>query len=137
MREVLPGLLWIGNARDIRAFRKILSAGITAIVDLAMEELPIQPPRDIIYCRFPLLDGEGNPPALLQIVVQTTASLIRNNLPTLVACGGGMSRSPAVVAAALASVRTAPIDRMLQDVTGNGLHDVSPALWSELRQAVI
>ena len=136
MREVLPGLLWIGNARDTRAFREMLSAGITAIVDLAMEEPPTQPPRDIICCRFPLIDGEGNPPALLRIVVQTTASLIRSGLPNLVACGGGMSRSPAVVAGAMASVRTASIDRMLQDVTKNGPHDVSPAFWSELQQAV-
>ena len=44
------------DARDISA---VLGLGIVAIVDLAMEEPSIHFPRDIVYCRIPLVDGSG------------------------------------------------------------------------------
>ena len=48
--------LWIGNAHDARDVRGVLAFGIGVVIDLAIEEPPIHFPRDIVYCRFPLLD---------------------------------------------------------------------------------
>jgi protein-tyrosine phosphatase len=101
MREVIPQMLWVGNAREARDISNLLDLGIAAVVDLAIEEAPIVFPRDVVYCRFPLIDGSGNSQALLKAAVETTTSLVCENVPTLVACSGGMSRSPAVVAVAL------------------------------------
>jgi len=135
MREVLPKYLWIGNAVDARNVKCVLDAGITAVVDLAIEMPPIFYPRDVVYCRFPLIDGSGNNLPVLRAAIDTTARFICGSVPTLVTCDGGMSRSPAVVAAALAAVEGTPMDAALQRVAELGPHDVSTTLWAEVRQA--
>jgi len=135
MREITPRLIWTGNARDARELSKLLSLEIAAIVDLAIEEPPVQPPRDLIYCRFPLFDGAGNRPGVLRAAMDTTARLFASGIPTLVACSSGMSRSPAITAAALAAVQSMPLDDALIQVAENGPHDVSPSLWSEVERS--
>src|ERR1700733_13837316 len=114
MRQAIPQILWIGNAREARDISSVLAQDIVAVIDLAIEEPPIVFPRDIVYCRFPLLDGAGNPPGLIKAAVETATTLVRNSTPTLVTCGGGMSRSPAIVAEALARVKRADRRKMLE-----------------------
>jgi protein-tyrosine phosphatase len=135
VREVIPKLLWIGNARDARSVSEVLNAGIKAIVDLAIEEPLIVFPRDIVYARLPLLDGMGNDPTIIRAAVSMTAMLITGRVSALVACSGGMSRSPAIVAAAVASVRGTPMDEALRDLARHGPHDVVPGLWAEIQAA--
>ncbi len=134
MREVIPKVLWIGNALEARDVQAVLGVGITAVVDLAMEEPPIHFPRDMTYCRFPLIDGAGNTPAVIKAAIDTTISFIRGRVPTLVACDGGMSRSPAIVAAALAEVEGTTIEEALLRVAAVGPHDVSTTLWAEVER---
>lgn len=117
MREVIPQRLWIGNAIDARDVTRVLDHGISAIVDLAIEEPPIQFPRDVVYCRFPLADGAGNQPAILRAAIETTANFIASGTPTLVGCGAGMSRSPAIVAAATAMKEQIPLADALRRLT--------------------
>src|SRR6188768_4058788 len=100
MRSITPNILWIGNAHDIRNVSAALSLGIRAVVDLAANEAPVPYPRDIVYCRIPLSDGPENDAALLRLAIFVTVEVIRAQMPTLVACSAGMSRSPAIVAAA-------------------------------------
>jgi hypothetical protein len=135
MRDVISQVLWIGNARDAREISRLLNLGVAVVVDLALEEAPIVFPRDVVYCRFPLVDGSGNSHTLLKAAVETAATLIRERVPTLVACNGGMSRSPAVVAAALARVEQTDPHKELLRVAGTGPHDVSPVFWAELTEA--
>ena len=94
MRQVGEYPLWIGTARDARDIRAVLDADIEAVVDLAMEEPPVALTRELVYLRFPLLDGEGNPVWLLRSAVVAVSQLIAARVPTLVACSAGMSRSP-------------------------------------------
>ena len=68
MREILPRLLWIGNARDARDFNQVLDLGITAVIDLAREEPPISYPREIVYCRLLLIDGDENQTVVLPVL---------------------------------------------------------------------
>lgn len=136
MREAIPGRLWIGNARDARDIRDVLQQGISAILDLAIDEPPIVFPRDVFYCRAPLLDGEGNAPARLAAVLQLAASLVSDRVPTLIACSGGMSRSPAVAAGALALSHGGEPDAMLRQVLSNGPSDVSPGFWTAVVESV-
>jgi hypothetical protein len=132
MREIIPTRLWIGNALDARDIRGVLGCGIVAIVDLAIEEPPIQFPRDIVYCRFPLIDGAGNQPAILRAAVQTVAGFMVSGMPTLVACGAGMCRSPAVVAAAMATTERITLADALARLTAGQPHDVSPGLLQDI-----
>jgi len=136
MREIIPGLVWIGNARDAGDVAGVLANEIGAVIHLAIEEPPCPFPRDIIYCRFPLLDGEGNPPANLRTAIQTVLMLFEANVPLLVACSGGMSRSPAIVAADIACAKNESPDEWLKKITAAGPHDVAPTLWNEIRTCV-
>jgi hypothetical protein len=133
MRAIVRDLLWIGNAVDACNIKAVLDAGIMAVVDLAIEEKPVVFPREIVYCRVPMVDGEGNAPAIFRLAIDTTSTLLRYRVPTLVACAGGMSRSPAVAAAALALVRGTSLDTMLEEIAATGPHDVVPGLWAAIK----
>lgn len=77
MHEVIPNRLWIGNAVEARDLRCLLEMGVTALVDLAIEEIPPSVVRELVYCRIPLIDGASNPPERLLLAVETVASLAR------------------------------------------------------------
>jgi protein-tyrosine phosphatase len=134
MHNVTPYPLWLGHAGDGRALRAILDAGISALVDLAAMEPPPPIPRDLIYCRFPLVDGQGNAAGVLRAAIETTARLLQSRTPTLVFCSAGMSRSPAIAAAALAVVNHQTLDECLKYVTRFTGCDVSPGLWNDVRK---
>jgi protein-tyrosine phosphatase len=133
MRQLLPYSLWLGHAGDGRAFRSVLDSGIKAVVQLAAEEPAVQLPRDLISCRFPILDGPGNDPKLLYLAMTTVANLLEKRVPVLVCCGGGMSRSPAIAAAALAMVYQESPDDFLKKTAERQPADVVPGLWNEVK----
>ena len=135
MRQVTSERLWIGNAMDVRDPVRLFDTGVEAIVDLAYEEPPSVLPRGLVYCRFPLVDGAGNRPQLLAAAVGTIVALLRRQVPTLVGCGAGMSRAPAVVAAALGIVRGVSPETCLQELIEGHPHDVSPSLWTDIKNA--
>lgn len=136
MREVIPGRLWIGHGGDALDPVEVLDAEVAGLVNLAAEELPPTLPRDILYCHFPLVDGPGNSASMLKIAVDTIASLLREKIPTLVYCGAGMSRSVAVASAAVARWRGETLEQTLKSLTDIVPHDVSPALWHDLREVI-
>ncbi len=132
MREVIANSLWIGNARDARDVPAIMAQAIAAVVDVALEEHPAVLPRDVAYCRFPLLDGEGNSTAMIQAAIRTTASFLEAKICTLVTCGGGMSRSPSVAAMAIAQIEHIHPEEALKRIAATGPHDVSTIFWKQL-----
>ncbi|MFO0892571.1 MAG: protein tyrosine phosphatase [Isosphaeraceae bacterium] len=131
MRRVPGYAIWLGHAGDARDSAALGAAAIAAVVDLALEEPPGAGTREQIYCRFPLLDGPGNPAWLLKAAVETTACLIRSGAPTLVACGAGQSRAPCIAAHALGRIRGESPAAILIELAEAGLADVSPGLWAE------
>lgn len=134
MRQIVPFTLWLGHVGDIRDWRVVFDAGIQAIIDLAGNEPPASPPRELVYCRFPLVDGAGNEPRLLEAAVTTLEHFLRTSIPVLVYCSAGLSRSPAVTAAALARTTGRPLDDCLVVVQKTGSVDVSPGLWASLQR---
>ena len=136
MREIIPQLLWIGNALEARDITRVLQNGTEVVIDLAIEEKPIQFPREIVYCRFPLIDGHGNAPELLQAAVESAARFVFAKRRSLICCGAGMSRSPAVAAKVLARIRGCTAEESLLEIASHGPHDVSPLLWTDLSKAV-
>ena len=133
MREILQRKLWIGNAGDGRDPERLLAAGIVAVLNLAAEEPSPFLPRSMVYCHFPIMDGSQEGHGVLDVAIQSLVSLLKNQVPTLVYCGAGMSRSPAVVAAALSIVQGGSVDERLRDVVAGHPHDVSPQLWEAIR----
>jgi hypothetical protein len=135
VRQVSPYWLWLGHAGDGRDFPALYEAGIRAVVQLALEEPALHPPRDLVYCRIPLLDGAGNADDVLFLAIRTVADLLRRRVPALVCCGAGMSRAPAVAAAALALVEQEPPEDCLRRLAEHGHPtDVMPGLWNEIVQ---
>jgi protein-tyrosine phosphatase len=136
MRLIPATSLWLGHAGDARDLRAVLAAGIDALVDLAVEEPPAKLTREIVYARFPLVDGSGNAEWLLRAALVTTTCLLRERTPTLIFCGAGMSRSPAVAAGALALHTGRPPEDCLAEVLRGGPGDVSPALGADVRRVL-
>jgi protein-tyrosine phosphatase len=135
MRAILPHL-FLGNALDARNLRQLYELQIAAVIDLALEEPPAQLGREIVYCRFPLNDGACNPPWLLRAAIETTLALLDQSINTLVACSGGMSRSPSVVAAVLSIAHRRNPDECLLEIVRNQPREVSPPLWTDVKELV-
>jgi protein-tyrosine phosphatase len=134
MRKIDGFPLWIGHAGDVLDPSGIVSAGVRAVVDLALNEARASLPRDLAYCRFPIFDGQGNPLWMLRAAVATVACLLRSNTPTIVLCSAGMSRSPCIAAAAIAAVQDWALSQAFELVLRSGPADVSPGLWGDVRE---
>ncbi len=74
----------------------------------------------------------GNDEGLLDLAISTLATLIRTRIPTLVCDDSGLSRAPAVAAAALALAHHEAPEACLWRVAQDHHSDVSPGLWSEI-----
>ncbi|MCS6864018.1 MAG: hypothetical protein RMJ56_08305 [Gemmataceae bacterium] len=138
LRQIEGYPLWVGTARDARDLTTVLAAGIEAVVDLATLSEPVVPPRELVYLRFPLVDGGDNPPWELCAAIQAVAGLVRLGVPTLVVCDGGMSR--AVVIASAATWFQTPLktslDEVLEKCAAAGPCDVQPRLWMDVKRYV-
>ena len=135
MNQIKPYPLWVGHVGDGRAFQELFDKGIRAIVQLAAEEPSIQAPRDFVLYRFPLDDCNGNDPDLLSLAITSVAGLISKNVPTLVCCGAGMSRSPAWSLRS-SLVQHIGLDECLKTVTRHHAADVLPGFWDDVNRAV-
>jgi len=120
----------------LKDLRTILTNGIEAIVDLAIAELPELLTRDIAYIKLPLPDSTGNMDWTIRIAVATVYNLLVEEVPTLVCCDAGMSRSPCIVAAALGRIRSVSIENGLEIVHQTGPIDVSPGFLSEVKHTL-
>jgi len=132
MYEIHPNLFWVGHALDIREPRGLFDAGITAVVDVAFEELPAQLPRQLIYCRFPLNDGGGNAPSVLTQTVQTLVDLLSSGTRTVVACSAGMSRSPTIAAFSLAAHLSQEPNDVITRIADIKSLELKRALWNDV-----
>ena len=132
MVQIKPFLLWLGHAGDCHDIGRLSDIGIEAVVQLATEEPQAHLPRNILLLRIPLHDGAGNRAAILRLAVESVASLLRDQIPTLVCCSAGASRSPAIAACALAVVQKTSPSECLERVYDFRKTDVSPGLWRDL-----
>ncbi len=136
MIEISTKQLWNGNEGEDRDPRSLFDREISTVVDLAWDEPPAALPREMIYCRIPLVDSDGNSDSTLKFAVQTVVDLLAAGKQTLVACSAGMSRSPAIAAAALAVTRDADPDDILSEIGDARALEVSPHLWEQLKRLI-
>lgn len=133
IRTIFEEHLFLGNAQDARDLKVLYDHRITAVVDLAINERPAQLAREMVYCRFPLMDGDGNSDATINSAIRCIMILIASKQRTLVACSAGMSRSPAISAAAIALLTKQLPEQCLIDIVTGAPHDVSPTLWLQVK----
>jgi hypothetical protein len=136
MRQVVGRALWLGNAGDLRDARAVMATGVEAVVEVADSEMLAVLPRELVRLRFPLSDGGDNPPWLLRLAAESVAALVRAEVPVLVCCSAGMSRSVCVAAGGVALADGRSLPESLSAVAGSGPADVSPGLWMQLKQAL-
>jgi len=134
MRRIAPHSVWIGHDGDGRNSSRLYESGVRALVQLAVEEPPLQPPPDFMYVRVPLADGAGSCSDSLTLAIRTVAQLLTLRIPTLVFCGAGMSRSPCIVAAALSLTFRLTPEEALEQVESAGPCDIAPGLWNQTRE---
>jgi protein-tyrosine phosphatase len=132
MRQLHGTSLWIGNAGDLRKPASLFDNGIEAVIDIAEEEPVSSLPRSLNYIRLPLADDQSNASWKVELALQTAANLLRLEVPTLIACSAGLSRSLCVAAGAIAVVRKIDASQALAEVISSGPADVSPGLWSKV-----
>ena len=135
MHEILPNLLWIGHAFDVREPRPLFEARITAVIDVAYEEPPAQIPRQLTYCRFPLNDGGGNDGNMLLQTLLTATDFLASNTRTIIACSAGMSRSPTIAAFALAYHLSENPETVIGRIADIKSLELKPELWSDTLSA--
>ena len=136
MRQVDGRALWIGNAGDLRDALTVMATGVAAVIELAASEPLAVLPRELIRCRFPLCDGEDNPAWLLRLASETVATFLLAEVPVLVCCSAGLSRSVVVAAGGVALAENRPFNESLTIVVGSGPADVSPGLFMQLKQTL-
>lgn len=124
--------LWLGNAGDLRDRHELFRLGIAAVVDLAIEESPAPPGHETIYCRFPLVDGVENAPWLIRAAIDTAVMLLREKVPTLVCCGAGLSRTPAIAAAVLVKLGRPTMQDAMLYLAQFGHFDVNAGLLQDV-----
>ncbi len=133
IRSIFRDSLFLGNAIDARDLKPLYDNQIVAVLDLAINERPAQLAREMIYCRFPIVDGDGSSDAMLTAAIRCLTMLIQSKQRTLIACSAGMSRSPAIAAAAIALLTKQSPEQCLLDIVTGAPHDVSPTLWSRIK----
>lgn len=134
MRVVSETSLHLGHAGDVRNLPALHAAGLKLVIDLAAEELPAVLSRDLVYCRFPMLDGDDNPDWLLRLAVESVASAVQSRTPCLIGCSAGLSRSPAIAAFGLARALSLRVEDALERVAAVGPVSIAPGLWKQLQQ---
>ena len=136
MRKIPNFELWIGHAGDLRDPRALLDQRIQAVVEVADNEPMATLPRDLIRCRFPIVDGEEDRLWLLRLAAETTAGFLDAGISVLVCCSNGMSRSVCIAAGALMVAEGTVPEIALSTVAKTGPSDVSPALYEQLVAAL-
>lgn len=136
MRQIGERGFWLGSAGDLREVCRVLDAGIAAVVELADDEPLASLPRELVRFRFPLSDGGENPSWLLRLAAESVAALLRAEVPVLVCCSAGMSRSVCIAAAAIARVDRLSFHEALTTVVDSRPADVSPRLVEQVQQAL-
>ena len=124
--------LWLGNSSDLRDIPRMLKHGVTAIVDLAIEEQVPTIPRATNYCRFVVTDDGENHPATLLAAILTSATFLSGDHPTAICCNAGLNRSPCIAAAALAHNSHSSPARSLELIAETKNIDVNPSLWNQV-----
>jgi protein-tyrosine phosphatase len=110
----------------------MLKHGITAIVDLALEEPVPAVPRVMNYCRLVISDDGENEHSNVMAAIHVTAILLTGGHVTAVCCNAGLNRSVCIAAAALAySLKNTP-EHFLQIISQSKSIDVNPALWNQV-----
>src|SRR5438093_10894456 len=104
MHQIPPHPLWIVSTGDLNDWRRLYDLGVRAVMHVAYEEPPLTLPHDLIACRFPLIDGDENSPETLKLAITTLTHFLEQKFACLVCCQAGLSRSPAIAAAALAKL---------------------------------
>jgi|SRR5262245_22844177 len=132
MRHIPDYSLWLGHAGDARDRHELFRIGINAVVDLAVEEPPAVPGHEMVYCRFPLINGTENPPWMLRAAIDMVVTLLREKVTTLVAGGSGQSRAPAIAAAALVKLGRPSLQDALLYLAAFGHCDVSAGLLQDV-----
>jgi protein-tyrosine phosphatase len=134
MHRIPPHALWIGSSGDLNDWRRLYDVGIQAVMHVAYEEPPLRLPHDFVACRFPVIDGDENSATALKLAIATLTHFLDEKFACLVCCQAGLSRSPAIAAAALARTTKRPFTECLDLIRNHHACAVHPGLVSQIQK---
>lgn len=101
MTEIVPGRLYLGNMADANNIPLLHERGIKSIMSVCQFAPKKAREQPFVRVHVPLVDGPNEPEIFALAVALTARLLLASERPMLVHCRGGVSRSPAVLAAAM------------------------------------
>lgn len=137
IRRIPTHRLWIAASAALDNPATVFATGIEAVVCVAAERLPDPWPRDLLFLRCPISDDGENDPRAVERAVEIVAGLIADDVPTLLVCSQGRSRSVAIAAAAIARHEESASDLVLQRIAAGQPTDVSAGLWTSVVAASV
>jgi atypical dual specificity phosphatase len=116
MTKVLPRV-YLGNFLNAEDPALLLEHGVGLLFTVCSQS-PRRHYRRMVRMHMPLLDGPGNEVADFYFAVATVHWLLMAEEPPtmLIHCRGGISRSPAVLATAMASYGACTFDAAMNDI---------------------
>ncbi|MFO0924334.1 MAG: hypothetical protein U0905_17805 [Pirellulales bacterium] len=105
--------------------------GIRAVVDLAINEKPAELGRELICCRFPINDGDGNPDWLIAIAIKLLFRWFDMRSGRLWLVARALSHFHRSRRQCL---RIAIFDECLMELIDDAPNDVSPILWTHIKR---
>jgi protein-tyrosine phosphatase len=97
MISFVQDCLAIGNEGDAANESFLIDSGITAVLNVAAEVMPLHYQSDIISAKVGLIDGPGNYPSLYTVAIQILDVFLTEGEMVLVHCAAGISRAPFIV----------------------------------------
>ena len=73
---------------------------------------------------------------VLKSAIDLVVNFVHGRQRTLIACSGGMSRSPLIASAVVAKIENIDFNDAIQQVIRTGPCDISPALYVAIKQLV-
>ncbi len=124
--------IWLGNTSDLRDIRSVLKHGVTAIIDLAIEDPLPTIPRATTYCRFMITDDGENNPANIHAAILAASAFVSGGHVAAICCSAGLSRSPSIAAATMSYISGDSPTATLELVSAVKHIDVNPAFWNQV-----
>lgn len=117
--DYIDSNIFLGNASDAMNIDGLRKENIKTVFNVAID-LHHQPPiqqRDISFLKIGLIDGPGNSLSTFAAAVSALSSVQKLQQNILIHCHEGVSRSPTVLAAFLASQapKIKPWNKLIED----------------------
>lgn len=138
--DKIENKIYLGDYNDAHAENEIEAKGIETIVNLSgatAEDIPREIVKNKNWYHIPIADGSGNKDSVLYTAIRVTKDALSMEEKVLVHCAMGASRSPAILAAAMALEKDTSYDEELEKLKDvRNIVNPEPSLESQVKKVM-